>query len=179
MIHKFEQFINESTNFNIEKTNFNINVQKQFLHFLNNLEYNSEAIIDRIQQILQDLSDAIDDITIAYKHIIVGDPIIKVTDDLSDIDVTINTTVPYTYNDDLEVEGKTKDIEWDVQDMLDRFPCVFSGVKENKEDGTTSITCHSFVLEREHFNEYIDVVKFLGSDWTNKTMDIFNFFPMR
>lgn len=172
MIQKFEQFINESTNYNND-------VQKPFAHFINNLEYNTEAIIDRIKQILEDVSEALDDITIAYEHIIVGDPIIKVKDDLSDVDVYINTNVPFTQNDDYELEGKAQELEWDVQDMLDRFPSVFSGVTENKEDGTATITFHSFVLEREHFNEYTDTIKFLGSDWTNKTMDIFNFFPMR
>lgn len=172
MIQKFKQFINESANYNND-------VQRPFADFIANIEYNTEAVIDRIKQILQDLSDAIDDITSEYQHIIVGDPIIKVKDDLSDVDVTINTTVPFKYNDDYELEGETKDLELDVQDILYGYPCVFSGVIENKEDGTTSINFHSFVLRREHFNEYTDVVKFLGSDWTNKTMEIFNFFPMR
>lgn len=162
MIRNFNQFINENLN---DKRPLSIHeeINEPFADFLDNAQMRLNNFTERIGKLLHDMDIAIETTQEELADIIVGEPYIKVDNDLSNITVGFQTNVP---NNDETWEADDSpaiELESRLDDLIDsRSDVKVEIVYEPNEEGNCVIALHIFVLEEENFGDYTDALIKLG-----------------
>jgi hypothetical protein len=118
---------------------------------------------ERIGKLLHDMDIAIESTMEEFADIIVGNPIITVDNNLSDITVEFHTTAPNNDEAWEADESPALDIERRLRDFLDERNDVQAEIATNPdEDGNCVITLHIYVIDEDNFGEYTDALNKLG-----------------
>ena len=162
MIQKFNQFINESFNdqrpLSVHKA-----INEPFADFINTAQESFNIILSRINELLHDMDVAIESTMEEFADIIVGEPIITVDNNLSDITVEFHTTAPNNDEAWEADESPALDIERRMRDFLDDQTDVQVEIGSNPdEDGNCVIILHINVICDDNFGEYTDTLIKLG-----------------
>lgn len=162
MIQKFNQFINESFN-DQRPLSIHDAIDKPFSEFITNAQERLDAFTSQISKLLNDMDVAIEAIQGELWDLIVGEPIIKVDKNLSDITVEFHTTAPNNDEAWAADESLALDIELRMRDLLDERNDVQAEIASDPdEDGNCVITLHIYVIDEDNFGEYTDTLIKLG-----------------
>ena len=162
MIQKFKQFINESYN-DQRPLSIHDAINEPFANFLDNAQMRLNNFTERIGKLLHDMDIAIEAIQGELWDLIVGEPNIKVDNDLSEVTVEFHTTAPNNDEAWAADESLALDIEHRLRDLLDERNDVQVEISGNPdEDGNCVITLHIYVIDEDNFGEYTDTLIKLG-----------------
>lgn len=164
MIQDFKQFINE--NFNDQRPlSIHKEINEPFANFLDDAQMRLNNFTERIGNLLHDMDIAIETIQEELADIIVGEPNIKVDNDLSDITVEFQTNVPNNDEAWEADESPAIELESRLNDLIDRNSEVQVEINyEPNEEGNCVIALHIFVLDEENFGDYTDALRKLGEE---------------
>lgn len=162
MIQDFEQFINESFNDQRPLSVYEA-INEPFSEFISTAQERLDTFTSRINKLIHDMDVAIETAQEELADIIVGEPNIKVDNDLSDITVEFQTNVPNNDEAWEADESPAIELESRLNDLLDRRSDVQVEINyEPNEEGNCVIALHIFVLEEENFGDYTDALIKLG-----------------
>lgn len=162
MIQKFNQFINESFN-DQRPLSIHEAIDKPFSEFISNAQERLDSFTSQVSKLLNDMDAAIETTMEEFADIIIGEPIITVDNDLSEITVELHTTAPNNDEAWEADESPALDIERRLRDLLDVRNSVQVEIGSNPdEDGNCVITLHIYVIDEDYFGEYTDALIKLG-----------------
>lgn len=162
MIQKFNQFINESFN-DQRPLSVHEAINEPFANFISTAQERLDTFTSKISKLLHDMDVAIESTMEEFADIIVGNPIITVDNNLSDITVELHTTAPNNDEAWEADESPALDIERRLRDFLDERNDVQAEIGSNPdEDGNCVITLHIYVIDEDNFGEYTDALIKLG-----------------
>lgn len=162
MIQDFKQFINESFN-DQRPLSVHEAINEPFSEFISTAQERLDTFTSRINKLIHDMDVAIETAQEELADIIVGEPNIKVDNDLSDITVEFQTNVPNNDEAWEADESPAIELESRLNDLLDRRSDVQVEINyEPNEEGNCVIALHIFVLEEENFGDYTDALIKLG-----------------
>ena len=161
MIQKFEQFINESHAGGVFDS-----LREPIDEFIERMEERTKIFTERIQEISDNMNKAVSVAMEEFGDIIVGEPIVIVDRDLSEISVQIHTNVPHYDVASNDEETPFDKLEDDVAFWLDGFKDIRSEVyyKPN-DDGNCIITLKSYVVDEDNFGEFTDAITKFGEEY--------------
>ena len=164
MIRNFKQFINE--NFNDQRPlSIHKEINEPFANFLDNAQIRLNNFTERIGNLLHDMDIAIETAQEELADIIVGEPNIKVDNDLSNITVEFQTNVPNNEAAWEADESPAVELESRLNDLFDSRSEVHVEINyEPNEEGNCVIDLYIFVLEEENFGDYTDALFKLGEE---------------
>lgn len=162
MIRKFSQFINEKYN-DQRPLSIHETINEPFVEFIENAQERMDVYISRIGKLLSDMDIAIETTKEELADILVGEPNIKVDKYLSDITVEFQTNVPNNDEAWEADESPALDLERRINDLLDIRNEVQAEIyyKPN-EEGNCIITLSTYVINKEKFGEFSEVLSKLG-----------------
>ena len=163
MIQKFNQFINE----NQHQDNISVYnaISEPYGNFIERIEDRINTFTERITYMTKKMDHAIESLLVEFNDVIVGEPIITVESDLSEIKVELHTNIPN--NDEawetdespaqnLEHELYLTKVDDGVNVTIDSNP---------NEDGNCVIVIQRYIVDSENFGDYTDTLMQLGEDW--------------
>ena len=164
MIHKFNQFVNESNSGQnplsaIEQFN------KPYSEFIERAEERLDIFKQKIAELLKEMDQAIEEVNESFNNIIVGDPEIEIYRDLSEITVKFHTNIPN--NDDAweTDESPAQDLEYKLNHWFGRFKNVRSEIGYKADDeGNCTIELYMYVIDSDNFGEFTDALKTFGEE---------------
>jgi hypothetical protein len=161
MIQKFEQFINESHAGGVFDS-----LRKPIDEFIERVEERTKIFTERIQEISDNMNKAVSVAMEEFGDIIVGEPIVNVDRDLSEISVQIHTNVPHYGDASNDEETPFDKLEDDVAFWLDGFKDIRSEVyyKPN-DDGNCIITLKTYVVDEDNFGGFTDALEKFGEEY--------------
>lgn len=161
MIQKFEQFINESHAGGVFDS-----LRKPIDEFIERVEERTKIFTERIQEISDNMNKAVGVAMEEFGDIIVGEPIVNVDRDLSEISVQIHTNVPHYGDASNDEETPFDKLEDDVAFWLNGFKEIRSEVyyKPN-DDGNCIITLKTYVVDEDNFGEFTDAISKFGEEY--------------
>lgn len=161
MIQKFEQFINESHAGGVFDS-----LREPIDKFIERVEERTKIFTERIQEISDNMNKAVSVAMEEFGDIIVGEPIVNVDSDLSEINVQIHTNVPHYGDASNDEETPFDKLEDDVAFWLDGFKEIRSEVyyKPN-DDGNCIITLKTYVVDEDNFGVFTDAISKFGEDY--------------
>lgn len=162
MIRKFSQFINEKYN-DQRPLSIHETINEPFVKFIENAQERMDVYISRIGKLLSDMDIAIETTKEELADILVGEPNIKVDKYLSDITVEFQTNVPNNDEAWEADESPALELERRINDLLDIRNEVQAEIyyKPN-EEGNCIITLSTYVINKEKFGEFSEVLSKLG-----------------
>ena len=164
MIRNFNQFINENLN-DQRPLSVHETINEPFANFIETAQERLNNFTSRIVNLLHDMDIAIETIQEELADIIVGEPNIKVDNDLSNITVEFQTNVPNNDEAWEADESPAIELESRLNDLLDSRSEVHVEINyEPNEEGNCVIDLYIFVLEEENFGDYTDALIKLGEE---------------
>ena len=168
MIQKFNQYINEST---IGQNPLSVHeiINDEYSSFITRAEDRLEMMKYKITEILAAMDKAVESVVEEFGDIIVGEPQIIVENDLSEIEVKLNTTIPH---DDNDWEGDDDSPAEVLERKLDDLFYKKEPVKINVEifykpnaDGNCIIRLHTYVIDVDIFGDFTDTFATMGEKY--------------
>ena len=161
MIQKFEQFINESHAGGVFDS-----LREPIDEFIERVMERTKIFTERIPELSDEMNKAVSVAMEEFGDIIVGDPIVNVDRDLSEISVQIHTNVPHYGDASNDEETPFDKLEDDVAFWLDGFKDIRSEVyyKPN-DDGNCIITLKTYVVDSDNFGEFTDALEKFGEEY--------------
>ena len=161
MIQKFEQFINESHAGGVFDS-----LREPIDEFIERVNERTKIFTERIQEISDNMNKAISVAMEEFGDIIVGEPIVNVDRDLSEISVQIHTNVPHYGDASNDEETPFDALEEKVSYWLDDFDDIRAEVyyKPN-DDGNCIITLKAYVVDTDNFGEFTDAISKFGEEY--------------
>ena len=161
MIQKFEQFINESYAGGVFDS-----LREPIDGFIERVKERTKIFTDRIQEISDNMNKAVSVAMEEFESIIVGEPIVNVDRDLSEISVQIHTNVPHHGDASNDEETPFDKLEDDVAFWLGNVNDIRSEVyyKPNDE-GNCIIILKTYVVDSDNFGEFTDAISKFGEEY--------------
>lgn len=161
MIQKFEQFINESHAGGVFDS-----LREPIDEFIERVKERTKIFTERIQEISDNMNKAVSVAMEEFGDIIVGEPIVDVDRDLSEISVQIHTNVPHYGDASNDEETPFDDLEEKVSYWLDDFDGIRAEVNyKPNDDGNCIITLKSYVVDSDNFGEFTDALVKFGEEY--------------
>lgn len=166
MIQKFNQFITESNNtsnaFSVHEA-----INEPFASFFERAYERLDMYKEVIEEVLSEMDKVMEELaTGEFDYAIVGEPTIKVDDDLSEVVITYNTNIP---NND-EAWKSDDSPALNLESYLSRW---FGDTKyvdveiyyKPDEDGNCIIELKVAGIDSDNFGDFADALEKLGEDW--------------
>ena len=163
MIHKFNQFINESFN-DQRPLSVHEAINEPFSEFISTAQERLDTFASKINKLLHDMDVAIETVQEELADIIVGQPTINVDKYLTDISVTFHTNVPNNDEAWAADESPALDLERRLNDLIidSRNEVQVEIYYKPDEDGNCIVILHENIVDEENFGEYTDALIKLG-----------------
>lgn len=159
MIQKFNEFITES----VRQNEF---IAEPVSDFIRRFQERSEMYIKYINDLVNDMYSAIEDVKLELGDILVGEPIIKVPSDLEEIEVIFNTNIPNTEDAWETDESPAQSLDMRISDMFYRYKNINASVSDTpNEDGNCTFSIQTFIITEKNFGDFTDALKELGKEW--------------
>jgi hypothetical protein len=167
MIQKFEQFINENVNKqDVLGTNELIN--EPVSDFISRVQERTEIYIKHINDLVSDINKALEDVMTEFGDIIIGEPIVEVSNDLWDINVKLNTNIQNTDEAWETDESPAQKLDENLYDLmrLGRYKKVRAEVLPTpNEDGNCVICISADIVYKTNFGEFADAISKFGEEY--------------
>ena len=166
MIQKFNEFINESV---VRPTELSDQINTPFMEFADRIVNRANNIKESIEFSLEKLNKSIEYILEEFDDIIVGEPIVEVSYDLSDVEVLFPTNVPNNDEAWETDESPVSDLEYRLFKMFDRKRDKVKADIYYKptEDGMAYISIEADIVDADTFgcdNELISAIREMGRE---------------
>lgn len=166
MIHKFNQFINENNNRNNEVSVYDA-INEPIAGFIDRAQERMDVFKESIAEIANLMDKAIETAVTEFDDVIVGEPIITVDSNLSEIEVMINTNVPNNDEAWEAEESSTLELEDRVSKWLNDYK---NGIRADiyykpNDEGNCVIHIHTYVIDKENFGDFTDALMQFGEDY--------------
>lgn len=167
MIQKFEQFINENVNKqDVLGTNELIN--EPVSDFISRVQERTEIYIKYINDLVNDINKALENVMTEFGDIIIGEPIVEVSNDLWDINVKLNTNIQNTDEAWETDESPAQKLDENLYDLmsLGRYKQVRAEVLPTpNEDGNCVISIETDIIAEKNFGDFTDALRTLGQEY--------------
>ena len=168
MIHKFNQFINESTS-GQNPLSVHEKINDAYSAFITRAEDRLDMMKYKITEILAAMDNAIESVLEEFKDIIVGEPQIVVGYDLSDIEIRFDTTVPNNDEAWETDESPAQDLEYRLDSLFDNHRRKSVKININisykpNDEGNCVIELNTYVIDKDVFGDFTDTFAKLGED---------------
>lgn len=169
MIHKFNQFINESTS-DQNPLSVHEKINDAYSAFITRAEDRLDVMKYEIAEILATMDKDIERVVEEFKDVIVGEPQIIIENDLSEIEVRLDTSIPN--NDEAWEENDSP-----AQVLENRLDKLFYDNKRKaadiyaeifykpNADGNCVIRLYTYVIDKSIFKDFTDTFAMLGEDY--------------
>ena len=160
MIQKFSQFINESTS-ESQQMSAHEEINNKYSAFITRAEDRFDMMKYKITEILAAMDNAVESVLEEFKDIIVGDMQQIISNDMSDIEIRFDTTVPNNDEAWETDESPAQDLEYRLDNLFDDNKR--KSIKINAEisytpndEGNCVIVLRTYVIDENIFGHLND-----------------------
>lgn len=165
MIKNFNDFINE----NHTKVQLSDKITEPFNELIYRMKERTDLFEKKIKHILENINLAIDNFERTFESILIGEPTINISDDLSEISVTFDTNIPNNDEAWEDDESPAQELDYRVSRFIDKINLVknvYASVEQTPNaDGNCQITFSADVIDDEHFGDFTDAIIKLGEEY--------------
>ena len=165
MIKNFNDFINE----NHTKVQLSDKITEPFNELIYRMKERTDLFEKQIKHILEKINLAIDNFERTFESILIGEPTINISDDLSEISVTFDTNIPNNDEAWEDDESPAQELDYRVSRFIDKINLVknvYASVETTPNaDGNCQITFSADVIDDEHFGDFTDAIIKLGEEY--------------
>lgn len=166
MIQKFNQFITESNN---RSNAFSVHeeINEPFASFFERAYERLDMYKEVMEEVTTEMDKVIEEaMTGEFEDHIVGQPVIEVEDDLSEVVAIIDTDIPNNdeaWETDESPAIKLEQYLWRWFDDTRHVKVEIGG--QPNEDGNCVIKIKAYLIDEDVCEEHTDALKSLGRDW--------------
>lgn len=163
MIHKFSQFVNENRTNAVSVYDA---INEPVDAFIERAKERLEIFIEKTQEVVHEMDKAIETVMDEFSNFVVGEPIITVDDDLSDITVLIHTNAPNNDEAWEAEESPALEIERRLSKCLRDINIHIADIYyKPDENGNCIIELHTYLVDETHFGEFTDAFAKFGENY--------------
>lgn len=166
MIHKFNQFVNES-NSGQNPLSAIEQINKPYSEFIERAEERLDIFKQKIAELLKEMDTAIERVYNEFDDIITGsEPEVNVNYNLSYITAVIHTNIPNNDESWENDDSPAQDLEYRLNSRFGSLKNVGVSVGHKPDsDGNCVIELDMYVIDDTHFGDYTDALETLGEEW--------------
>jgi hypothetical protein len=163
MIHKFNQFVNENRTNAVSVYDA---INEPVNAFIERAKERLEIFIEKMQETAHEMDKAVKTVMEDFSDFVVGEPIITVDDDLSDITVMIHTNAPNNDEAWKADESPALELERRLSRYLSDINIHIADIYyKPDDDGNCIIELHTYLVDETHFGEYTDALAKFGEEY--------------